>query len=536
MSFDFEAQLHAVQEFLTARRPIVEALERRLLNVGGKPAARIRDRARFEEALVSCVCGATADPRQTAARMSALEEAHVADGFVPLFRSTHAHQLDLAVLLVAAYEHWDRTRWPGTNMRLRHAEGIHAAFLLRYLQNLTLRIWDGGDADAPSRLAAIQRLLDEVNATAPRPLVREAAWLLQTAQGPLTKGLAPYFRVAARVAASFGGAEAIAIHAAGARLAGGHLRSQLRYRAAEIGRPPASAEALVMARNSNAMDLALLVWDLVPLLDAYAAAGEKDRPIVADAILQGCSADPELLLTRLDLLAPYTTIETVCVSADAESVALTAAGEAHARLLQRYGGRLDEVAPSLLNDFAALDPGTRDYSPLGLTYGFCADLLTGMAVETLAGREDRDASLEDLFGQGPAGPADYSHDWARERHAQVLAALEARAAHPGRANASGTPPAMLVLSDSDSDAQQYCVTSDVQLALATGATAFPRGQIAGDRDEGRYLASADRGGRWFGVSKAVLTERLAQGRDARMVVPDEVSRILRLTCPDICRF
>ena len=63
--------------------------------------------------------------------------------------------------------------------------------------------------------------------------------------------------------------------------------------------------------------MALLVGDLVPLLDAYAAAcvrsdGEM-RLALADAILQGLSADPELLLTRLDLLGPSTMIEDLFV-------------------------------------------------------------------------------------------------------------------------------------------------------------------------------------------------------------------------------
>jgi hypothetical protein len=43
--------------------------------------------------------------------------------------------------------------------------------------------------------------------------------LIQTAQGPLTRQLAPYFKIAERVSASFGNAEALDIHAAGAKLA-----------------------------------------------------------------------------------------------------------------------------------------------------------------------------------------------------------------------------------------------------------------------------------------------------------------------------
>ena len=63
--------------------------------------------------------------------------------------------------------------------------------------------------------------------------------------------------------------------------------------------------------------IALLVRDLVPLLDRYSAACERQdgnaRLALADAIFQGLSADPELLLTRLDLLGPSTMIEDLFV-------------------------------------------------------------------------------------------------------------------------------------------------------------------------------------------------------------------------------
>src|SRR4029078_8572253 len=63
-------------------------------------------------------------------------------------------------------------------------------------------------------------------------------------------------------------------------------------------------------------------------------------------------------------------------------------------------------------------------------------------------------------------------------------------------------------------AQEHCVTSDVKRALATGATAFPKGQILLDRKEGRFLASVEVDGKWFGVSKVLLTACTAQGRHA----------------------
>ena len=63
-------------------------------------------------------------------------------------------------------------------------------------------------------------------------------------------------------------------------------------------------------------------------------------------------------------------------------------------------------------------------------------------------------------------------------------------------------------------AQEHCVTSDLKRALATGATAFPKSQIVNDRNEGRFLASAESDGKWFGVSKIILTVCTSQGKDA----------------------
>ena len=81
-------------------------------------------------------------------------------------------------------------------------------------------------------------------------------------------------------------------------------------------------------------------------------------------------------------------------------------------------------------------------------------------------------------------------------------------------------------------AQEYCLTSDLQRALSTGATAFPKSQILSDRKEGRFLASVETDGKWFGVSKMILTRCVREGRQAFIAdVPPEVVDVLRLTCP-----
>lgn len=119
---------------------------------------------------------------------------------------------------------------------------------------------------------------------------------------------------------------------------------------------------------------------------------------------------------------------------------------------------------------------------------------------------------------------------ARQTFGRTIGALDACA----RGAVWTVAPAAFVLlapGEAAANAQEYCITSDVQFALATGATAFPRGQIAADREGAGFLASAQSEGRWFAVSKALLTERIARGRDAAIAVPDSVSRILQLTCP-----
>lgn len=555
MPFPFAGSVALLEGLLARRGAGVERIENRLLNVKGKDAARRRDRQYFDSALDACVFADL--PREAAALRGQLASAHLADGFEVMFRDAYAHRLDPAALVVRAYEHWEAHRWPGASARLVYAATVYSALLFRLLEDLSLRIWDPPDHEAPRRLQDIQRLLDGLNGAHPGTgLVRDAHWLVQTAQGPITRQLAPYFRVAARIAASFPGDAGIALHAAGAKLAGGHLRSQLRQRASELDRPPDDPDVLVTTRNSNAMDMALLVWDLVALLESYLAAGRaNDRPArrrLADAILQGCSADPDLLLTRLDLLAPCTAIETVFIrTGEPGRVALTAAGTRHATMLARYAELVDEAAPALVEDAAALDPASAAYSPFALVYGFCADLLSMLAVDTLYGTATQITTLEDLFASGGSEDLrtrvegwriDYSPTWGREIFAPLVAALERRRTHAGRANASGTGSASLLVFSGDAPdglparAQDFCVTTDVGLALATGATAFPRSQFMSDRHEGRYLASAETGGHWFGVSKAVMTARIARGQDAVMTgVPQNVIDVLRLTCEGICR-
>jgi hypothetical protein len=364
------------------------------------------------------------------------------------------------------------------------------------------------------------------------------------------------------------------IHKAGAVLAGGHLRSQLRHRSSETGRSFDDPQLLAMTRYSSAMDIALLVRDLVPLLHAYSAACKAHpadtRLELADAIFQGLSVDPELLLTRLDLLAPSTMIEDLFVERDEDArTRYTPMGEVHRQYLARYGELIGRTAASLKQDVHAIDPARAVYSPLGIVYGFSADLFSNMVLSTLCSPSSTDLSLEDTFisrdrleqkraqaqewqrlpkAEGERDPFEHSTQWAQQLFARMSNALDARVARPTEPNASGCPQARLyvvprgvtikalpdgALPVGIVSAQEHCLTSDFTRARESGSTALSKSRLATDRAEGRLLASAESEAEWFGVSKALLTLYTSQGADGLITdVPSAVMDVLRLVCPE----
>ena len=537
---NFGEPVALLHELLDAREDIVEQLDRGLLSARGGAGL----------------------PRELSQLHERLAAAHVADGFEPTALEGSAQNFDPLALAARAHQHWERSHRPGRNVRLPFADRLYSVFIFRQLEHLCLRIWDDGNDAAPDRLREIQALLDRLNAPANGdPLVRDARWLIQTAQGPLTRRLEPYFRIAGRISASFTNAQRLEIHKAGAVLTGGHLRSQLRHRAAEMDRPTGDPDVLATTRNSNSMDAALLLRDLVPLLEAYAAAGPDTdaRLNLADAIFQGMSADPELFLTRLDLLAPCTMIEHLFIGIGEQGQPrYTALGETHRQFLESYAALVGRHAAALMEDARRLDPPGSAYSPSGIVYGFCADILSNMALDTLLSRSVFGLSLEDMFDsrtglekkraradgwktrhdrQGARNAVDYSADWAAQIFGRTMSALASRAAHQSRLNASDVPDARLFVESAPEGtplAQEHCVTSDLQRALATGATAFPKGQIVSDRNEGRFLASAEADGKWFGISKVVLTVYTSLGKDALITgIPASVVEALPLTCPGL---
>ena len=296
----FAQHVESLNQFLDRRQHIVERIERDLLNVRDKDVSRIRDDKYFDQRLTSCFFESPGLARDWLRVNGQLAAAHVADGFEPVQLDGTSGEFDPLQLILQAYRHWERTRWPGKSGRLSYAQTIYVVFLIRQLERLSLRIWDERDDRAPARLVELQGLLGRLNEDrSPVVLIRDIHWLMQTAQSPLTRQLLPYFKVAEQVAETLGGPSRLEFHRAGAKLAGGHLRSQLRYRMWDTDRTIDDPEVLAITRNSNSMDSALLVGDLVSLLEAYdtacSASDLAGRTALADAHSAGSVGRPRAL-------------------------------------------------------------------------------------------------------------------------------------------------------------------------------------------------------------------------------------------------
>jgi hypothetical protein len=583
--FSFSTHVVLLDQFLMRHLEIVERIEEKLLNVRGEETEHIRNRAHFDCLLNDCFFALPKLAPELARLKGQLAGTHVADGFEPIQLDRFSTEFDPLDLIIRAYEHWGAHRWPGRGGRLAWARVIYSVFLIRQLENLSLRIWDDRDAQAGDRLQQLQELLDRLNGPDPRGssravFVRDVRWLAQTAQGALTKHLEPYFRIAEHISRSFTDSVRLGVHAAGAKLAGGHLRSQILYRALETGRSIDDPENLAVARNSNSMDTALLLRDLIALLKEYdkicAARDEtldaEMRLELADAILQGMSSDIELFLTRLDVLTPATTIEHLFVESGEDGRAqFSPLGSAHIDYLGQYRNLIGRLAGRLKEDAFVLAPQPNAYSPYGISYGFAADLLSNLALDKLISQSSSWAGLsfEDTFvSRGNpesklalakalaalprrAGEQDHfyhSAEFAAQMFARLVAALGERSIRRSDANASSHRDARIYVSvESEQTARshaglpagivsanEYCFTSNVGRASSEGWRALPISQILIDRNEGRYLGSAKCDGEWFAVPKFVLTLFICPGADVVLFdVPPKLIEILLVTCPGL---
>ena len=525
----FQAHVELLDSFLAHREAIVESLQS-LLNAQRKPADYLQNGPLLADHIEECFFALAGTSYQQSQLRGRLESAHWAQGFEPrVLAGLHNGLIDPAEMMLRAFHLWQRTRWPGRNGRVRYAHTLFNLSMLKDLELLSMRVWDEEPGRATERLSQVQALLDRLWAASPADqpvLVRNARWLIPLAQSPATDDLGAYFDVAKHVADSLPDAERMDIHRAGVLMAAGHLRSQLRHHSLKRGVALDDSGLIQSMRNTNALDFALLVQDLVPLLAAYEHAclidDRETRRSLSEAICQGVSPDPELFLHRVDLLGAYSMLEHLFVTIGEDGRATyTPAGARHVQLLHQYEERIGRVVKALLDDCGQFRPVAGTYSPYGALYGFSTDLIEHMAFKTLQPDAVTRFGLEDVFSAGDAGklawvgawrklphlPRDvqqqfeYPQEFAEAVFERIEGALGRRVSDH---DATATRTGRLVVIDGD--------VSDG----AFSPESYDQERLLADRREGRCLVSYQTPRGWLAIGKGILTEELAAGRDARI--------------------
>jgi hypothetical protein len=571
VDLDFEAHAELLRSFLAHREEIVARIEG-LLNAQRKPALYLQDVPLLSRQIEDCFFTLAGLGPDHARLRRQLDEAHWASGFKPRQSpGQHNDLIDPAELMSRALLMWQRTRWPGHAGRVLYAHTLFDLYVLRRLMLLAMRLWDAGSPR--ERLAQVQGLLHDLWRATPaeQPVfVRDARWLFPLAQSPTTDELHGYFTVAERIATTLSDEDRLEIFKASVRMAGGHLRSQLRHVSTQKAVPLDDHSLISSTRKSNALDLATLLEGLVPLLEAYERAtrsGDNETRLeLADAICQGISPDPELFLNRLDLLGPYSMIEHLFVAVDREGrAAYTPMGQRHLRLLQEYATFIGRVSKPLHDDCARFRPADHSYSPYGVLYGFSSRLLEHIALKAAQPNAATMAfSLEDVFAAGNADKLAWVSGWrnlphvprevvklfqypqkfAEEVFERIERALRKRVA-AGDANAAVPSVRLLVAIEGDAEPAsngssipdlpvELVVSSDRQVVAAGKAVACDEAQLLHCRLEGEFLVSYQSAGGWIGVSKDVLTDVVGAGRDAKIVwLPSAAAQVAKLLCPEL---
>lgn len=567
----FSAHVELFESFLINRGEIVEHIQA-LLNAQRKPADYLLDEELLSRQFEDCFFKRTTISSERSRLRGQLEEAHRASGFEPrVLPGLHNGLVHPAEMMVRVFHMWQQTRWPGRSGRIHYAHTLFNLYLVRSLTLLTMRLWDAGASHAGERLARVQRLLDAAwtgTASGQPIFVRDARWLIPLAQSPATDELGPYFEIAERIAGTLPRDDRLRIHAAGVCLAAGHLRSQTRYYSLKNAAPLDDRRLLLSTRGSNALDFALLIQDLVPLLDAYEEACRVEdldtRRHLADVICQGISPDPELFVNRIDLLAAYSMIEHLFVAAEGDARAVyTPMGRRHLELVREYADRMARAGKPLADDCRRFRPVPGAYSPYGVLYGFASDLLEHMALKAAQPDAVTPFSLEDVFVADGGTTArlawvsgwrklphlppevqeqfEYPHQFAEDVFNRVERALDSRAA--GESSHTGSTGRLFVVpEDVETDFSRslpdvparFVHSSDAQLVAAGRAEPNDIAHIAADRREGRCIVSYRTTGGWVAISKAVLTDVVGAGHDMKISgLPRSAAAALALMCPDL---
>jgi hypothetical protein len=575
----FQAHIELLQFFLARHDEIVERIQG-VLNAQRKPIEYLQDGSLLSRHFEDCFFTLTGVTHSQSRLRGQLEEAHWASGFRPReLPGLHNGLVDPAEMMSRGCHLWRQTRWPGRNGRVRYAHTLFNLYVIRCLELLSMRLWDAGSSSAGDRLSQVQGVLDQLWTITPADqpvLVRDARWLIQLAQSPATDELGVYFDVVAQIAATLSDADRIEIHKAGVRMTAGHLRSQIRYYSMKKAVSLDDQSLVLSTRNSNALDFALLIQELVPLLEAYEHAwqsgdGQK-RLELAGVICQGLSPDPELFLNRVELLGAYSMIEHLFITTDRDGHAVyTPMGRRHVQLFQEYEALIGRMAKPLYDDCPHFRPVDGAYSPYGVLYGFSSNLMEHMALKTSQSDAATHFGLEDVFVDGDANSEerraklawvsswrklphltrevetqfDYPQQFAEDIFDRIEDALRRRASD-GEANAVAQTGRLFILPgdhlQADSEASllpddlpvRYIGSSDMEIVAAHKADFYDEPHLLSDRREGKCVLSYKTPGGWVAITKAILTEVLGAGRDVKIVgLPPVAVGVLKLMCANL---
>jgi hypothetical protein len=559
----FPANVQLLRLFLAHREEIVESIEG-VLNAQRKPVGYRQHHSLLSRDFEDCFLVRTAARDGETRLRGQLEEAHWAAGFRPRpVSDLHNELIHPAEMMIRAFYCWQRTRWPGHNGRLHYAHTLFNLYVLRWLQFLSMRLWDEGPSSASGRLAEIQGVLDALWKSSPAgqpAFVRDARWLVPVAQSLITDELAPYFEVARQVAETLPDAHALEIQKAHVRMIGGHLASQIRYYCTKEGVPIHEPSVVLRTRASSALDFALLVQGLVALLKAYDRAlqsgDERTRLDMAGAICQGISADPELFLNRVNLLSAYTMIEHVFIAMDgAGHAAYSPAGQRHVRLLQEYGALMGRLIQPLRDDFPRFRPVAGRCSPYGVIFGLPSHLIEHMALKAMQHDAETRFSLEDVFDDGDTSAAklawvngwrqlphidraaqrlyDYPQQFAEDIYSRIESELSQASVAKSRAGSRTGRLVIVCEDDPETDAKASAIP-ELPARFFTSSDSQSVAALLASRREGHFLVSYKTSGGWIALKKDLLTEVLGAGRDARIAgLPADVAHVLQLMCTDL---
>ena len=565
----FQAHLELLQFFLAHRDEIVERIQG-LLNARRKPLEYLQDGPLLSRHVEDCFFQLTGITHSQSRLRGELEDVHWASGFKPReLPGLHNGLIDPAEMMIRGFHLWQQTRWPGRHGRVRYAHTLFNLYVIRCLELVSMRLWDDAPTSASDRLSHVQAVLDQLWTIAPSDqpvLVRDARWLIPMAQSPATDELDAYFDVAEHIAGTLSKETRIEIHSASVRMAAGHLRSQTRYFSVKKAVALDDESLVLNTRNTNALDFALLIQDLVPLLEAYEDAWHSDdgqrRLELADAICQGVSPDPELFLNRVELLGAYSMIEHLFITTDRDGhVSYTPMGARHVQLLEEYNARVSRMSRVLYEDCPTFRPVAGAYSPYGVLYGFSTDLIEHVALKTSLPDVVKRFGLEDVFVGGDAGKLawvsgwrklphltpevatlfDYPQQFAEDIFARIEQALrrvtdDDAVVQTGRLFLQGAddPAADSKASLIPDLPVRYIKSSDMQIVAAHKADPYDEAQLLNDRREARCVLSYKTPGGWVAMTKAILTEVLGAGRDVKIVgLPPAAAGVLKLMCPNL---